>query len=113
MGIKIDRYLMSQKKIPKDAEEPLYQNQCSNQEQVSLHSRCVPGSKLKQTTFSEKLVGRVDNFLISNHLIDLQQPLQLLLKETKDGEKTIKLICMEESYDRYCSHNRIRTSFEI
>lgn len=66
-------------------------HQCADQEQVPLHGRCVPGCKLEQTTFPEKLVSRVDHFLLSNHLIDLQQPLQALLQ----AENQKKLICMD------------------
>ncbi|KAG7215926.1 hypothetical protein INR49_031522 [Caranx melampygus] len=55
-------------------------NEREEVEQVSLHGRCVPGSKLEQATFPEQLIGRIDHFLVSNHLIDLQQPLQALLQ---------------------------------
>lgn len=55
----------------------------SHQEQVSLHGRCVPGSKLEQAAFPKQLIGRIDHLLISNHLIDLQQPLQALLQARK------------------------------
>lgn len=59
-------------------------HQWSNQEEVPLHGGCVPRSELEQTTFPEKLVGRVNHFLPSNHLIDLQQPLQAFLQGKKD-----------------------------
>lgn len=57
-----------------------YSVSVSNQEQVPFHGRCVPGSKLEQSTFPEELVSRVDHVLLSNHLIDLQQPLPALLR---------------------------------
>lgn len=65
----------------------------SNQEQVSLHGGCVPGGELEQTTFPEKLVCRIDYFLLSDHLVDFQQTLQALLKAKKHGEKTLSHIC--------------------
>lgn len=62
----------------------------SNQEEVPLHGRGVPGSKLEHTAFPEELVGGVNHLLVSNHLIDLQQPLQALLQVKKE-----KQICMD------------------
>lgn len=61
---------------------------------MSLHGRCVPGGKLEQATLPEKLIGRIDHFLLPDHLIDFQQPLTALLQTKTDGEKTMKVICM-------------------
>lgn len=59
---------------------------------MPVHGGCVPGSELEQTTFPEELVGRVDHFLLSNHLVDLQQSLQALLQGEKE---TLKQICVD------------------
>lgn len=63
------------------------------QEQVPFHSRCVPGSKLEQTTLPEELVSRVDHFLHTNLLIDLQQPLYALLQKEKGNQSTTTAVC--------------------
>lgn len=52
----------------------------ADQEQVSLHGRRVSGSEFQQTTFSEEFAGRVDHLLLSEHLINLQEPFQVLLQ---------------------------------
>lgn len=61
----------------------------ADQEQVSFHGRRVSGSELQQTTFFEELAGRVNNLLLSNHLIYLQEPFHVLLQTNKTALKSI------------------------
>lgn len=53
----------------------------SHQEEVSLHGRGVPGRQLQDVALFDKLVRGVNNvLLLAQHLVDLHQFLQILLK---------------------------------
>lgn len=57
------------------------QRRSAHQEEVSLHRGGVPGSEFEQTPLPDQLVGRVDHVLVSDHLVDLQHPLDALLRD--------------------------------
>ena len=54
----------------------------SNQEEVSLHGG-VPGSQHQDTSLPDELIGGVHHVLLltPQHLVDLQQLLQILLED--------------------------------
>lgn len=60
----------------------------SDQEDVSLRGGGVPGSQFEQAALPDQLVGRVDHVLVSDHLVDLQHPLEALLqREDRAGRR--------------------------
>ena len=44
----------------------------SDQEEVSLHGRLVPGRQLQQSSLSQELCGRPQDLLLADHLKDVQ-----------------------------------------